>query len=245
MSMRRITMISVALLLSGCGVIGNRGNSVLGPHGLSISPDAPMPTPCNGAGADNPGTGTVVRVVIPEDFSWITPDPKDATGGRRVWHRTKEPASENENDDLALKSSQPNDPPSPGASDPEFHQNPFHIDIRAVPKGDEWVMVRVILVHKDPANPVLIFGKTPPLPGPSGMQGMIFSEKISWICQPTNAIEDKNGYNPKYSVLKFYVHRINKEQAGINIVVVPNGATIPSFGQQTPILIDPKIYNDG
>lgn len=238
--MRRTAFKSLVLAAALPGLVGNgpaRPGDVA-PHGADRTGEAQFVSESSlgfatcAAGAPEPKT--VVRIAIPKNFS--TTDRK-----RHVRHRsTRQPET---GDDEALFD---NSAPNAGAT-PDFQTNPFHMEIGSI-KGPEvdpaYVKVKVILRNKaykfyEDAS------RTPAILGVVYEQG---KPGADLFCQKGRADAFTRSRNGKKNVLTFYVLR-QKEfpSASINLIVVADceKPTDTTGGCDTPILIDPKIRNNG
>jgi hypothetical protein len=186
----------------------------------------------------------VLRVKVPKNLS----DLADPNKKRRVSYKLSSVVDYNDDpDDLDLI----ND-----GSTQEYKTNPLHIDISTLSKiaipNDRWIMVRVLLEDRDLKFLDVSDEPTPHDPTFDDLHGINYSKllgTISWICQPpVNVLDPKKGPiadNLKNkSILTFFIKRGANTELPINFVIIPRDSSV-SVGAQTPILIDPKIYNDG
>lgn len=178
---------------------------------------------------------TVVRIRIPADFD-ITQPP------RRVRHKSYQNPPAGEDDEGQWNGSKVNN-----GRTPEFGNNPFHVDIGTILPSDadphvdiSWVKVRVVLRNEN-----FTFFKDP-----VGTQGRILGVAYEegnalakdWLCQSSTEADVIHENNNERNVLVFFVKRSGTGgEIPINFVVVPEGP----WGVDTPILLDPKVRNNG
>lgn len=190
-----------------------------------------------------PEPATVVRIVIPKNLT--TTDKTQWVRYKKYSRATPTPtptptpsATPALDDEVEWKSSSQNT-----SSNPDYQTNPFHLDLTTLPVlKDEWVKVRVFL--KDKAYRFFDHSDSP-IWGIAYDKGAPFSR---WFCQKDHDDALSRSKNDKHSVLTFYLQRVKGGgEASVNFVIEadPTKGSGATGGYKTPILIDPKIQNDG
>lgn len=240
--MRRTAFKSLVLAAALPGLVGNgpaRSGGVP-PQGTDADSSGPpqfvsqdsLGFPTCDAGVPDPRT--VIRIAIPKNLS--TTDRK-----RHVRQRsTRRP--ETGDDEALFEQSDPNE----GTTE-EFRTNPFHMEIGSIKGADAdpaYVKVRVILRNKaykfyeDATRTPAVLGVVYERGQPGG----------DLFCQKGRTDSFTRTRNGKKNVLTFYIKRRQAfPPAPINLIIVadPDPASGATGGFDTPILIDPKIRNDG
>jgi hypothetical protein len=127
----------------------------------------------------------------------------------------------------------------------EFNNNPFHINMDTLPKfSSQPYYIQVKVIAQDPNFTYYVDGNASPT-----IFGIVYEQKNghkTWFCQhPKDAVGKSGSRN--LNVMTYYVkYKANNEKpASVNMVLVPDDAVSGIKARQTPILVDPKIKNNG
>lgn len=238
------------VLTASLSVLGGCERTPTGsPAQLGKEPAAPstrlvsIPTSLTGfETCSNVTAKTVVRIAIPANLSNIV------TTKRLVRYSSVATTGDDEEifDNRRKSTVEPGD-----AKDAEYQDNAFHLTVANVPPvtGETHLQVRVIL-----RNPNFKFLSRPGRI--NQIQGVAYEDGMpgaGWLCQladpistlPAVPASGGSDAKPARQVLTFFVKRGGGETAAINFLIGANKGGGATGGEETPILIDPKIKNNG